>query len=348
MDYRPVIHPAVWLLWLLAATVPALTTRNPLYLVIVLLAAALVYQAVAESSPLGRDWRLVLRFALTLWAFSLAFNVLTWHYGATPLLSLPDHWPVVGGPITLEALVFGLTSGLALATLLLVFAAFNAAVDHYALLRLLPPFLYQAGLVTSIALTFVPQTVASLRDIREAQILRGHRFRGLRDLIPLLMPLLTTGLERAIQLAESMEARGLAHGHTPSGPRLAHRFGLAVASLAVCAGLFTYTCCMAARTVGLLITLAGLVGSSLVLIRLGRSHRRTHYRRSRWLPADTHLALVSAAVIALTLARLWLDPTALAYDPYPALTWPSFDPVLGSSLVLLAVPALKGVLNGTH
>ncbi len=209
-------HPVVWLLWLLAAALPALTTRNPLYLVIVLLAAALVYQAVAARSPFGRDWRLVLRFALTLWAFTLAFDVLTWHYGATPLLTLPDNWPVVGGPITLEALAFGLTSGLALATLLLVFAAFNAAVDHYQLLRLLPPFIYQAGLVTSIALTFVPQTVASLRDIREAQMLRGHRFRGLRDLVPLLLPLLTTGLERAIQLAESMEARAFAYANVPA------------------------------------------------------------------------------------------------------------------------------------
>lgn len=332
-------HPAVWLLWLLAAAVPALSTRNPLYLVVVLLCATVVYQAVAARSPLAHDWRLVLRFALTLWVLTLVFDVLTWHYGATRLLALPDNWPIVGGPITLEALAFGLTSGLALTTLLLVFAAFNAAVDHYQLLRLLPPFLYQAGLVTSIALTFIPQTVASIRDIREAQMLRGHRFRGLRDLVPLLLPLLTTGLERAIQLAESMEARAFGHADPAPNPRTVQRFGLALGTLAVCVGLFAYTYFAVSRAFALAVILAGLVCLALVLMQSGRQRHYTRYRRRRWQPHDTRLAFASALMLTLTFARLWLDPAALAYDPYPAITWPPFDPVIGSSLLLLVAPA---------
>jgi len=75
-------------------------------------------------------------------------------------------------------------SGLALASLVLVFATFNTVVDHYRLLRMVPAAFYHAAVVAAIALTFVPQMVASLQDIREAQALRGHRFRGLRDLLP--------------------------------------------------------------------------------------------------------------------------------------------------------------------
>ena len=115
---------------------------------------------------------------------------------------------MIGGPITLEALLYGLTGGLALVTLLLIFAVFNVAVDQARLLRMTPGFIYGAGIVAGIAVAFVPQMVASWQAIREAQQVRGHKVRGIRDVLPLVMPLLVTALERAMQLAESMEARG--------------------------------------------------------------------------------------------------------------------------------------------
>ncbi|HOA92648.1 MAG TPA: acetate--CoA ligase family protein, partial [Quisquiliibacterium sp.] len=96
------------------------------------------------------------------------------------------------------------------------------------------PFLHQAGVVSSIALTFVPQLIVSARDIREAQRIRGHRFRGRRDMLPLIVPLLTMALERAIGLAESMESRGFgdgtAEGHRHRGVLLS---GLLLTGLAL-------------------------------------------------------------------------------------------------------------------
>ena len=62
--------------------------------------------------------------------------------------------------------------------------------------------------VTSIAITFVPQTVTRFTEIREAQALRGHRVRRIGDLLPLIIPLLAGGMERSMDLAEAMEARG--------------------------------------------------------------------------------------------------------------------------------------------
>ena len=66
--------------------------------------------------------------------------------GATVLIALPalrlPAWlggVVLGGPVTAEALAWGATRGLSIWTLMVVFGAFNALVDHHRLLRLTPP-----------------------------------------------------------------------------------------------------------------------------------------------------------------------------------------------------------------
>ena len=334
-------HPLTWLLWLMSAVVPALATRNPLYLIILLLATAIVYVALGTRSPLAASWGLFLRAGLLLWGTTFVFDTLTAHYGATILFSLPRRWPVVGGRITLEAAVFGATSGLALVTLLLVFATFNSLVDHYRLLRLLPPSLYQAGVVTSIAMTFVPHTAASLKDIREAQAVRGHRFRGLRDLLPLFVPLVTSGLERAIQLAEAMEARGFSRVASPAraSSRL-HKLALSVAMLACCIGLFGYSYSPQGHWPALALLAAGLALLFLTLHRMGRGAGRTRYRRELWRRRDTLTSLASGAVLIVFLGLLVLLPETLAYPIYPRVTWPPFEPLVGLALLPVIVPAL--------
>ena len=207
VDTTDTFHPFAWLAWLAAAALPALSTRNPLYLSLTLLAVAVVYAALGRRSPLAQSWGAFVRFSVMLWLLSIPFTALTSHYGTIVLFRLPAAWPIIGGPITLEAMLYGLTGGLALVTLLLIFAAFNVAVDQARLLRMTPGFIHGAGVVTGIAVAFVPQMVTSWQAIREAQQVRGHKVRGVRDVLPLVMPLLVTALERAMQLAESMEAR---------------------------------------------------------------------------------------------------------------------------------------------
>ena len=208
MDTADTFHPVAWLAWLAAAALPALSTRNPFYLSLILLVAAVVYAALGRRSPLAQSWGAFVRFGALLWLLSIPFTALTSHHGTLVLFTLPQSWPVIGGIITLEALLYGLSGGLALVALLLIFAVFNVAVDQARLLRMTPGFIYGAGVVAGIAVAFVPQMVASWQAIREAQQVRGHKVRGVRDVLPLVMPLLVTALERAMQLAESMEARG--------------------------------------------------------------------------------------------------------------------------------------------
>ena len=104
-------HPVAWSAWLAAAALPALLTRNPLYLSLVLLAVGITYLALGQSSPLARSWGAFVRFGATLWLLTIPFVALTSHQGNLVLFSLPANWPVIGGPITAESLLYGLCTG---------------------------------------------------------------------------------------------------------------------------------------------------------------------------------------------------------------------------------------------
>ncbi len=201
-----------WLAWLLGAAL--LVSGNPYYLLMLLLVCLSVYLACTPANGSGISGGLLLRFGLAITGFIALFNFLTAHYGETVLARLPQEWPAIGGILTLEGLVAGLLRGLALLTLLAVFAVFNRAVDHYELLKLTPRSLYRVGLAASVAVAFVPQTLVAAHDIAAAQELRGYRVR-VRDLLPLFAPLLTLGLEKAVQMAEALETR--AWGYTAAG-----------------------------------------------------------------------------------------------------------------------------------
>ena len=336
-------HTWSWVGWLVAAALPAFLLRNPLYLALVLGAAWIVYAALGRESAVGSSWGSFVRLGLFLFHLAIPFNALSIHVGQIVLFRLPESWPIVGGPVTLETIIAGAVSGLALFTILVVFAAFNAVVDHYQLLRSIPAFLFQAGVVISIAITFVPQMVLSAQEIRQAQRIRGHRFRGLRDLLPLVIPLLANSLERAIQLAETMEARGFGSLLHPLSHRraLLSQLGTLLALVGLLAGLMMLAFLPAAQTWGWALAGLGTVGLVAILVLQGRRVRRTRYRRPRWRARDTAIVLSSAVVIAVVTVARQIAPETLYYSPYPPNPLlPPFNPWVGAVLLLLALPAL--------
>jgi energy-coupling factor transport system permease protein len=339
-------HTLTWVIWLVAAAVPAFTLRNPLYLILVLGASWIVYLALGRTSPVGRSWGTFVRIGVLFVAVAVVFNALSSHFGTIVPFSLPDTWPIIGGPITLEAAIAGAVNGLGLLTILAVFATFNAVVDHYQLLRATPAFAFQIGTVVSIAITFVPQMVLSAAEIRQAQRIRGHRFRGIRDLLPLVMPLLATSLERAIQLAETMEARGFATVLNPDSLEPTHRrailaqVGLLAALLGLLAGLFLLTFVAGGNAWGWGLLILSGVGMGVILWGQGRQVRRTRYRRVRWQSHDTVVAIACSVALAAVIAGRLAAPQMMAYSPYPPNSLlPPFNPYVGAALLLLALPA---------
>jgi energy-coupling factor transport system permease protein len=334
------LHPIAWVAWTAAVAVSATLTQNPFYLAILLGIVGIQFAAASRHHPSAQGWRSLLRLVLGLALLVIPFNALNAHAGEHVIFRLPASWPLIGGPITLEAVLWGASTALGLLVLLVLFGTFNLVVDQAQILRLTPSFIYEAGLVVSIALTFVPQMMISAKEIREAQRIRGHRIKGLRDMLPLVVALLTTGLERSLQLAESMEARGFGSARpVPAAQDVLLKSLSILALIGMLGSAFTVTYFARLAWLGW----PGLVASVLLLVGVfwaqGRRVHRTRYRRERWSWRDAAVIGASATVLALLIAVRIAQPTALRYYPYTALL-PPFDPVLGALSLLLVVPLL--------
>lgn len=325
-----------WLAWALAGGTVAMASRNPIVLALLLLVVLAVGQRLGPGSAISRSWRQAGRLVGWLVALSVALNVLTVRAGDVVLARLPAEWPVLGGPLTLNALVYGVLAALAILAILAIWAVFNAVVSQGDLLRLTPRPLFLAGAAGSIALTFLPGMSRAVQQIGEAQAVRGHRVRGVRDLAPLAAPLLALGLERGLSLAEAMEARGFGYaGSLTPAPASSWQLLAGVGLLAIGA-LLTVGSPWPLLGGGLLAL--GLAVTWAGLRRAGPG--RTRYRQRRWSWGDTAVcAAAGAAVAALALARLGGDG-GLDYTPYPVLRPPAVPPLGIATALLLLAPAL--------
>lgn len=186
------MHPGAWLVWTLSASLVAISTTNPFYLLPLFAASLLVYATKRRPSPAASAFRIFVLFGLIA-------------LGTRTLL-------VVFGPVTKETIAAGALEGLRLAVLLAIYGALNSVADPYRLLRLAPRRFHEPALAAALALSIAPRTVEAVGRVREAQRLRGIRIARWRSLPALAVPVLETGMEEAVTLAESMDARGHGRG----------------------------------------------------------------------------------------------------------------------------------------
>lgn len=329
-----------WTVWLLSAAILTLFTRNPLYLVIILLVARIVQNSCGEDEGVARIsfWRL----SAVIFLFSVLFNLLLVHVGQTVLLQLPQNLWLVGGPLTLEAAIYGAISALILITLLAVFMTYNSIVSTSDLIAMAPRALANVGVVVLIAVNYVPETLTHLDRVREAQALRGHRVHGLRDWQPILIPLLIGGLERSLNLAETMVARG--YGATSNRQLSVGTRVLLLAGLMFFFGGWLVSFQYALP--GWLLVLAGAGVLAYTYIDQGRHTRRTRYKEVRWEPQDWLLVIFSLLPLALLILPFpGVNGESASYTPYVVARIPEFDPLIGLALTLLAAPAIMTELQ---
>lgn len=340
------VHPMSWFIWLAVVLVIISTTRNPLYLLILLLTLNVVASIVdqARQRQAGKQFMqhspmlfAPLRFAAVVVFLAGLFNALISRFGDTVLFSLPEAIPLIGGAVTLEAIAFGVINGLIIACFFTAFTIFNTAVPIHALLRYVPRAFFPVAVVVTIAITFLPGTLQQAQRIREAQAVRGHRVRGLRDGVALFVPLLVSGLERALQLAEAMTARGFARAE--SEPGNAARFGIVAGLSAVLAG-WLMRLLWGLNWPGLSLILGGTALIGGIFWVLGQRSPRSNYRRDRWSMRD---GVIIGGTLLPGLIFLGLipgiDQGSLRYNTYPLLELPPFALIPALVLLMLLIPA---------
>jgi energy-coupling factor transport system permease protein len=127
--------------------------------------------------------------------------------GSHPLWSGPTV-PVLGRlDVTSEELRNGLFQGLRLTAVALAFSAYALLLDHDRLVQA-AGFARRSVLAIALATRLVPTLERDAAGLVEALRGRGVEVTGLRGRARLLSPLLAGSLERALNLAEAMEARG--------------------------------------------------------------------------------------------------------------------------------------------
>jgi energy-coupling factor transport system permease protein len=209
-------HPAAWICWATCAGIVTFMTTNPFYLALVIATAWLVYATHRVPGPTARAFRIFLIAGL------MAMTIRT-------LL-------VFFGTVNAENVAFAALEGMRLATLLVVFGTFNAVTDAYGVVRLAPRRFHEPALAAALALSIAPRTISMVGRVREAQELRGIRVSAWRGIVALAVPVLETGMEEAVTLAESMDSRG--HGRGTRSRYRPERWtppAIAISGAAVCA-----------------------------------------------------------------------------------------------------------------
>ena len=333
---RPIGAPA-WLIWFAAAAAIPMVSRHPLYLSLAFIVIMVVHLTASGGSSAGRSWKLFAWIGSTVAILSIGFNLLTVHVGDRPFGRIPDAIPIAGGALTYNALVYGVSSALAISTLLFAAATFNSAVNHIELLRRLPGPFQRLGLSTAIAMSFIPQTIQAGSDIFDAQRARGVEMRSVRSARAFLVPLLGYGLDRAIQTSEALEVRGYG-----SAPASTTRSRLASARIAVWTILAAAIVVLVAFGFVLTAFIVAALGASMAAI--GRF--RTDGPRNAGSSASNRLDRPSATVAFSALFSLAMTGYALLagdvldYSPFPRLAWPRFNALVGFALLALLVPAV--------
>lgn len=326
-------NPVPWIAWAMAVSLATIATRNPFYLSLVLLATSIVFLSRRPDGGKSEIWALVVRIGAVVSVVSIGFNLLTAHAGNQIITRIPGSIPIIGGVITANALVYGVSYALAILSLIVAAATFGSNIDRASLLRSIPQPLLSAGTAAIIGLSFFPQTLISLRQVREAQAARGFRIRSVRDVRPLVVPVLSLGMEGAFNLAEAMESRGF--GQRP--PQSVSRTWLFPAGI-------TLTVLAISFVIGGLIVPAGLsaaAGVCMVAAGLFATPKsRTSYRSTVWDFQDWLMlsaSLVSAAAFG---TAILFYSSSVEWSPFPILFIPAFSPWLGASCLLLLTPAL--------
>jgi energy-coupling factor transport system permease protein len=337
-------HAGVWLVWALAAAACIELAPNPIYVALVIGIASVAVSIHARPGPYARAFPILLAVGVLFAVVRMVLTVATTH-GVGDILFTTPHFGLpqllggftVGGSVELPIILQSLAEGFAIVGVMGVFGAFNAVVSHSELVQSTPRAFYEVGLVVVVALAFVPSTLSAISDVRDADRARtGGRVIRRGRLLRQIVPVLELGLERAVTLAESMDARGFARAGASPRDRAAGWWG--VASLLMLGGAFV-ALIGRSDTVAAVLGLGGAVGLGAAILLASSGTRRARYRPRRMSVADWCVAASTLlAPVAMASCSIVGD-SSLVWFANP-LSWPALHVLPALALLPLLAPVM--------
>lgn len=210
--------PGAAVAYLGAIVAVAFLYSNPL----VLVAAGAAALTAGLLAGARRAVTVALKMGLALALLIVVVNALVVSRGETVLARLGD-WPLFGQvDVTLEAIVAGASGGLRAAVTMIAAAVYSSCVDPDRVLRALRPLAGRSALTATLVSRLVPVAAADAGRLRDAARLRGPGAaevgRG-----PLARRLLAGSLDRAVDVAATLELRGYSLDARPRNRRARSR-----------------------------------------------------------------------------------------------------------------------------
>jgi energy-coupling factor transport system permease protein len=201
--------------WAAALVASALLLFQPLLLAALALAVLGAGVAAGVRAQLAR----VLRTAVVVAVPIVAINLLVSRQGLTVFARLGDLGPFGQGDLTVEAVAYGALIALKVSLLILLTALASLAVDPDELLRALRRLSFRSALTASLSLRMIPLLAADAQRVAEAQRTRpGGGREGARSRVALLGAVVGGSLDRAFDVAATLELRGFAAARSERPP----------------------------------------------------------------------------------------------------------------------------------
>ncbi len=198
---------SVGALWALSLTAAVLILYHPLVLLALLLAVLGAGWGAGVGARLVRSLRTALIVAVPI----VLVNVLVSREGLTVFARLGDLGPFGQGDLTVEALAYGGVIAMKVALLILITTLAGLAVDPDELLRIFRRLSFRSALTATLATRMLPVLAADAQRLAEAQRTRPPgAVRGARGRIALLSAVVAGSLDRAMDVAATLEVRGFA------------------------------------------------------------------------------------------------------------------------------------------
>lgn len=213
MFYRRLASPlhaaraGVGALWALSLTAASLILYHPLVLLALLLAVLGAAVGAGVGARIARSLRTAMIVALPI----VLINVLVSRQGLTVFARLGDLGPFGQGDLTLEALVYGGVIALKVTLLISITGLAGLAIDPDELLRIFRRLSFRSALTATLATRMLPVLAADSQRLAEAQRTRpGGAAGGARGRVALVSAIVAGSLDRAMDVAATLEVRGFA------------------------------------------------------------------------------------------------------------------------------------------
>ena len=197
-------HPAVNFFFLCGAIFLGLMVQHPLWISISFVSAG------CYALFLGRrkGFRFILTFVVPMVVLTAILNPLFVHQGVTILFYVHDN------PVTMEAIIYGITRGMMFGAGLLWFYCYQYLMTGDKFMHLFGKIIPAGSLIFSMVLSFIPRFTVRMRLISDAQkcvgndVSDGRLWEKIRHGMKVLSIMTTWSLENAIDTSDSMKSRG--------------------------------------------------------------------------------------------------------------------------------------------